>query len=327
MDNSYINYSIEDFACDEVFINWVLNGKNDAAWQEWCNHNPGKLSDVHEAKKLVVSLQESNIHTLSEDKKSSTWQNITQRIGNEKSPNIRRIIIGAAAVAACITLVMMVMPFNKVEDTSAKGELVANNSGETSEYVLPDNSYTYLDSKSSIIFDKNNFNSNRVLSLKGQAFFDVEKGESFVVKTLNGEVQVLGTTFNVIEEENNLVVTCYTGKVAVNYKGKSVILLPNEKSDFNLAGYKETLDLNDDMPLWVGGLVKFENAELKDVITEIKNIYKVEVDIDDNILQGQKYTGAIVKNNIEKAMKSVTWPLHLTYSLEGNLITIEKKEK
>lgn len=327
MDNSYINYSIEDLACEEVFIDWVLNGTNDAAWQAWCDQHPSKLSDVQEAKQLVLSLKDGNLHTLSEGKKSSTWQSINQRLGNEKKPSMRRLIIGAAAVAACIALVMMVMPFNKVQPASVQGELVANNSAETSEYVLPDNSYTYLDSKASITFDKNNFNTNRVLSLKGQAFFDVEKGQSFVVKTQHGEVQVLGTTFNVIEEQNNLVVTCYTGKVAVNYKGKSVILLPNEKSDFNLPSFKETLDLKDDMPLWVGGLVKFENAALKDVITEIENIYKVEVAIDDSILDGQKYTGAIVKNNIEKAMKSVTWPLHLNYSLEGNLITIEKKEK
>lgn len=327
MDNTYINYSTEDFACDEAFINWVLEDLDDVKWQTWCNQHTDKMPDVLEAKQLVKALKEDVIVPLASDKKSSAWQNISQRIGGTSSPNMRRLIVGALAVAACITLVMMVMPFNKNQESSLQAEMIANNTNESSEYVLPDNSYTYLDSKSSITFDKSTFQNNRVLSLKGQAFFDVEKGNAFVIKTQNGEVQVLGTTFNVVEETNNLIVTCYTGKVAVSYKGKNVILMSNEKSDFNVTGYKQTLDLKDDMPLWVGGLVKFENTDLKDVIAEIKNIYKIEVSIEESILKGQKYTGAIVKNDIEKALQSVTWPLHLTYSLEGNLITIEKKEK
>jgi transmembrane sensor len=262
---------------------------------------------------------------ISIDNRTSVWNNITDKINAPKKSNLRKLIFGAAA-AACIALALMTIPFAKSEFKN-DGEMVVNNSEETSEYVLPDNSYTYLDSKSSIHFNKNTFEKNRTLELKGQAFFDVEKGSSFIVKTQYGEVKVLGTSFNVAEESNNLTVTCYTGKVEVNYKGKSVVLLPNEKSDFNLSFYKVPIVLKDEMPMWVGGLIKFENASLANVIKEIENIYSIEITIAENILKDQKYTGAIVKNNIEKAMTSLTWPLHLSYSLEGNQVTIEKIEK
>ncbi len=325
MDNTYTNYTVEEFACDEAFINWVKVGSNNTLWQEWYNTHAHKQAEVLEAKKLVADLQSIEEVQISVDNRSFMWNNITDKINTPKKSNVRKLLFGIAA-AACIAFALMIVPFAKSEN-KIDGEAIVNNSAETSEYVLPDNSYTYLDSKSSIQFDKTTFKENRTLELKGQAFFDVEKGSSFIVKTQNGEVKVLGTSFNVVEEPNNFSVTCYTGKVEVNYKGKRVVLLPNEKSDFNLSSYKVPIELKDEMPIWVGGLIKFENVSLANVIEEIENIYSIEITIADHILKDQKYTGAIVKNNIEKAMTSLTWPLHLTYSLEGNQVTIEKMEK
>ncbi len=326
MDNTYINYSTEDFACDEAFIDWVTVGSNDESWRDWVTKNTSKQREVQEAKELVLELQNTKEYPITKEKKSSVWDNISYRITKRRHSNIRRLMFSVTAVAACITLVLIVMPFNKSEKKN-ESEMVINNTAETSEYVLPDNSYIYLDSKSSIVFDKNSFNENRTLKLKGQAFFDVEKGNQFIVKSQHGEVKVLGTSFNVVEEADNFVVTCYTGKVAVNYMGKSVLLLPNEKSDFKQPANKVFIDLKDEMPLWVGGIVKFENANLAEVIKEVENIYKIDILIHDSILNGQKYTGAIVKNDIEKAMISLTWPLHLTYSMEGDQITVEKNNK
>ena len=48
-------------------------------------------------------------------------------------------------------------------------------------------------------FDKKRFTDERIIQLRGEAFFEVEKGSRFVVQTGKGAVEVLGTSFNVFQ--------------------------------------------------------------------------------------------------------------------------------
>jgi len=60
---------------------------------------------------------------------------------------------------------------------------------------LPDGSTAYLNTNSYIEYDKNF--TERVVKQRGEVFYDVTKGDSpFFVKTEVGEIQVLGTKFN-----------------------------------------------------------------------------------------------------------------------------------
>jgi ferric-dicitrate binding protein FerR (iron transport regulator) len=79
--------------------------------------------------------------------------------------------------------------FNSTEFSSDYGKQLS--------FLLPDGSKVLLNSKSTITYNKNNWNTNRTLNLDGEAFFDVEKGSTFTVKTTHGHVKVLGTEFNV----------------------------------------------------------------------------------------------------------------------------------
>jgi len=78
--------------------------------------------------------------------------------------------------------------------------------------VLPDGSIAYLNNNSSIEYDKN-FNQ-RIVRQKGEVFFDVRKGESpFIVKTELGEIEVLGTKFNVRSDNKELEVEVQEGTI------------------------------------------------------------------------------------------------------------------
>ena len=80
-----------------------------------------------------------------------------------------------------------------------------------------------LNSKSTITFNKHNWDTNRTLELNGEAFFDVEKGNTFTVKTSQGNVSVLGTEFNVNASVDFFRVSCYEGKVKVSEMLTTVI--------------------------------------------------------------------------------------------------------
>lgn len=56
MDNKYIKYSVEDFAQDIHFINWVKKGANQKEWENFVARNPDLLKDINTAKKIVSAL-------------------------------------------------------------------------------------------------------------------------------------------------------------------------------------------------------------------------------------------------------------------------------
>ena len=77
---------------------------------------------------------------------------------------------------------------------------------------LPDGSTAYLNCNGHIEYDKNF--TQRVVKQNGEVFYDVTKGESpFFVKTEIGEIQVLGTKFNVRSNNNGLEVEVEEGVV------------------------------------------------------------------------------------------------------------------
>ena len=90
---------------------------------------------------------------------------------------------------------------------------------------LPDGSTISLNAESQIKYKKD-FNTNyRSLTLSGEAYFDVQKGNTpFTINTNHGQVTVLGTSFNVRSRENGFEVGVNEGIVKVSNDAKSVIL-------------------------------------------------------------------------------------------------------
>ncbi|MBC7438451.1 MAG: FecR domain-containing protein, partial [Flavobacterium sp.] len=104
--------------------------------------------------------------------------------------------------------------------------------GKRTAFLLPDNSEVVLNAGSEIEYKKWNWKKNRNLELRGEAYFKVAKGEKFEVKTSLGKVAVLGTQFNVKARKNRFDITCFEGRVKVNYKNKEIILTHGQSVSF-----------------------------------------------------------------------------------------------
>jgi len=188
---------------------------------------------------------------------------------------------------------------------------------------LPDNSKINLNALSSITFNKSDWKNNRNITLKGEAFFDVEKGSSFNVNTTTGTVTVLGTEFNVKQRNNFFEVTCYEGLVQVTYKNNKTKIKPGESF----------LVLNDlvinnktdySKPLWLSNTSAFKSLPLKEVIAEFERQYNVKVEAK-NINTDLLFTGRFTHKNLDLALKSITQPLQLTYKKSNQTIILKRE--
>lgn len=103
---------------------------------------------------------------------------------------------------------------------------------QTQAVALPDGSVVLLNQNSEIEYQKDF--GDRQVTLHGEAFFKVQKAEvPFVVSTSNGKVTVLGTSFNVQEDEKQLAVEVETGSVELKVKDQISRLKRGESAVYN----------------------------------------------------------------------------------------------
>ncbi len=190
--------------------------------------------------------------------------------------------------------------------------------------TLPDASIAELNALSTLRFNDYSWDEQREVTLNGEAFFKVAKGSRFDVKTTSGIVSVLGTQFNVKQRDDYFEVTCYEGKVGVTFDNNITKLLPGD-SFFILDGkFIATEKENQSVPSWLENTSRFKSIPYKEVIAEFERQHNVSVELQ-NIDASQLFTGSFTHNDIEIALKSITLPLHLTYSKTDNIITLKRE--
>ena len=215
-------------------------------------------------------------------------------------------------IASIVIVAFGIIYFSFFDDSEITLQTLAN---ETEHVILPDDSEVSLNALSQLTYDTGDWDNKRLLHLKGEAFFDVEKGQTFEVITNNGVVRVLGTEFNVISKDNLFRVSCYEGLVQIGYKNDTIKLAAGREFSFT-ANKASTSKLVITQPHWLNNMSVFENANLSDVLTELETQYAIKVT---NLTQSNiKFTGAFQLNNLENALKSITQPLNLTYTIPNN---------
>lgn len=224
--------------------------------------------------------------------------------------------------AASIVLIALLTTIYFYQTTPS--QIIATN-GQHIEYTLPDGSNVIVNADSKISFSEFGFTKQRTLNLEGEAFFSVQKGKPFVVKTETGSIEVLGTTLNVYSRNNELSVSCLTGKVQVTANGKSLILVPGEKADLVLGTLQKTTNIQtDQMAGWRSGEFNFDNVPLISIFEEIERQFNVKIATKG--LENRFFTGSFSNKNLNEVLETVCLPMHLDYEIKnGNKIKIAPK--
>ncbi len=163
--------------------------------------------------------------------------------------------------------------------------------GEMITVTLPDESSVTLNSGTSVSYNRLFNYFDRDISLKGEAYFEVEKGEiPFIVHTSNASVKVLGTSFNIrswaqeLDNETSVVLT--EGSLAFYPEGQpdySVILKPGEKSILNEKSGTPTEPIPVDKKnalAWTDNRFAFESMSFIQIIGEIERRFNLDIRVE-----------------------------------------------
>lgn len=226
-----------------------------------------------------------------------------------EKPNVFSIFWKVAAIFA---LLLAGYYYTTTLDTSVKTEIA-----QTNTFSLPDDSQVVLNADSKITYNKKNWDGSRELSLDGEAYFKVTKGNKFSVKTVEGTVSVLGTQFNVFARSGLFTVACYEGLVSVAFNDKEIkvpagskIQIENGKLVINQANENTS-------PVWLSNESNFESAPLSQVLKELERHYPIKVTVG-KVVPEHRFSGTFTHTNLELALKAICGPLHLNYTINKN---------
>ncbi len=224
--------------------------------------------------------------------------------------------LAAAASVACLVVAAVYLFF--FQTTTVK---VGN--GQTLAYQLPDGSTVTLNAGSELQFHEKNWPNQRELHLKGEAFFEVEKGSPFTVVTQQGTVTVLGTSFNVYSRQQRFEVACKTGKVKVNsFKPQAEeILLPGDVVKSN----GQQIDLSSGNAVtrfgqWRQGEFHFEAVSTASVFEELERQFDVKITATVN--QHELFTGYFYNQNLSEALQMVCQPMGYQFEVNGKNVKV-----
>ena len=295
---------------------------DDKIWELISGSLNGELSS-EESKRLDTWLQNENNRSLFERvrnmhmhiphtrilnmlRKDEAWEKVNPA---RKKYNFRRSAFVPLLRYAAVLVVAFISGFllNIYLDSTVQPENTCKVEvpyGQVSEVSLYDGTKVWLNSGSILEYSSEFNRKNRKVWLKGEAFFKVTHSEDAPFKVINkkGEVEVLGTSFNVdaYDEENTISVTLVEGSVQFKSQKGTVLhkLTPSEQLTLDV----ETEKLNvkkvntEFYTSWTNGMIIMNNEKLSEMIKKLERWYNVDIHLASPEAADIVITGTILKN-------------------------------
>ncbi|MGM9737871.1 MAG: FecR family protein [Candidatus Cryptobacteroides sp.] len=241
-------------------------------------------------------------------------------VSSVKEYHSRRRLLGSrmsrVMTAAAVLLVALaggyIFGSLRVNKMASKLMAVSAPDGQVVTIMLPDSSNVWLAGGSTIEYPAVFTGRTRHVRLKGEAMFDVKSYKKmFVVNTFAGDVEVLGTRFDVVAEEETgeFSTALLRGKVRIvdsAAPGGGVTLNPGEMA--RLSGGKfvtERIEYNDDF-LWTEKVLTLNPGPFEDIRGRLEKTYGVAINVDEGIEPIIRSRGKInTEDGLEHTLKII----------------------
>lgn len=202
--------------------------------------------------------------------------------------------------------------------------------GETFKITLCDGTEVWLNANTHFVYPTAFIGKERIVTLKGEAYFKVAKDTEhpFIVKTPHVQTRVLGTEFNIRSyspEDTHIVLI--SGKVEVsNTKDNAYTpLIPGEDAHLQPDGrfIMTEVDL-DSYIYWKDGFFYFDDITLKDIMENIGRWYNVNIEFRNP--DAMKYKMHFVSDRtkqLEHTLKLLNQMKKVTATIRNNTIVID----
>ena len=321
-----------NFEIDEEVLVAFLKGELDAAqaaaveaWYDRSAANRRMLGQVYYI--LYVSDRINDAAGIDVER---SLRQFKRRMHAGRRISLRRSAVRIAA-AAVIAAVLLAGGLTTVllSKRLAQPVTVVTQLGERSQVVLPDGTKVWLNSSSSVEYVAPFFSRQRRVKMEGEAYFEVEhdRRAPFVVSTNGLDIEVLGTRFNIRNDDTNHRVTTVLLEGAVTadtreHRCAPISLRPAQQLVYDTR--KGEMRLTDCTSAeasisWIDGHLHFDRSTFAEIVAELKRYYNVDVHFTDASLRNERFSGDFhVEDGIYHIMAVLRLTRKFSYTVHGN---------
>jgi transmembrane sensor len=198
------------------------------------------------------------------------------------------------------------------------------------QLTLSDGTKLWLNAASSLRYPVTFSDTERVVELNGEGYFEVAKDAKrpFKVLVKGVNIEVLGTHFNVMAYDNETAIktTLLEGSVKVRGKGNDAIIRPGQQAKQSDNSKIEILNgVNlEEVVAWKNGYFQFERAGLEVLMRQIERWYDVEV-VYDGPVQPRVFGGKISRSSNIKDVLKILALSKISFRIENKTIIVNNK--
>lgn len=259
-------------------------------------------------------------------------QVVNRSIKKTRPSKLRKSLQIAAVIIPFVIITTFIFYDTGHKTNSRSDMIVAVEEGEKANIILPDSTKVNLNAQSLLSYNVNEFNrKERRINFSGEAYFEIAKNDNkpFIIQTSYMDVQVVGTSFNLKarDENTSTEIDLLEGKVNLisNATKENILLLPHQKAILDKESGK--FKILSSTPLesfaWRKGQLVFYGVDIKQVFREIERAYGVKIQINNDTLPHDIFTGTFSTNNLNETLDVLKLHYQFDYVIKGNKIFID----
>jgi ferric-dicitrate binding protein FerR (iron transport regulator) len=286
------------------------------------------LRDAYDLGRLDFDMKESQV--------KSEWNKLLKTIPAAR-PLSRWRSLGYTFIryAAVFVLGLLCLQFIHYLSGRPEEKLLVNTQietgvGDRSKITLPDGSVVWVNACSSVLYDNQFGEKDRIVFLQGEAYFEVKTDsmKPFLVKADKFTYRVTGTSFNVyaFEEDEEISIALLEGGVNIEYDGKSHKLYPEEMFTYNKTSDEVTLRKTNVNLLssWRQGEFVFDGMTFDELVRRLERSYNVKFVFENQKIRKETFGGTLRDyDSLETIMKVIQTSIPVKYRIEENILYIK----
>uniref|UniRef100_UPI003217A19F FecR family protein n=1 Tax=uncultured Draconibacterium sp. TaxID=1573823 RepID=UPI003217A19F len=247
----------------------------------------------------------------------------------------RQLYLRFSKVAAILLFPFMALSIflviNNIYEPQQFTEIIAPK-GEKAKFILPDGSWGYLNSGSTLKYAYP-FGKRRIVELAGESYFNVVHDKNiFTVQVENMKVEVHGTKFNVCAYDNDpdIITTLQEGSVSVvrEIDGKELAIKPGQQAVFHKSDNQIVYrDVDVDLYVsWKDNMLRFKNAPFADVVKKMERWYDIKIMLDEQLKFSQYYTMTVKTESLREMLDLMAITAPMEYEIKEDIVYITFKD-
>lgn len=323
-----------------------LTASDSKKWDKWIAVDENKLLFI-EVEKLWYDIR-STVVDYNVDTKAC-WQELERRMA--ASDKVKQIVSAKPRLekpkslftmhryvaAASVVLALFVTASFYLGIRINQGEVLQQaftNWGGKSKIQLPDATGVWVHTNTTLAYNTNYNGNDRIVKLKGQAYFDVQpdKEKPFIVEADGLKVVVHGTKFSVEAqpEAEDIVVSLKEGSVSLQTEMATRFMKPGDIATYNKSNKGLRIERGDVSlaTSWADEEFNFDNMSLGQICRYLNKWYNVNITLKPGLEQKYQYTFRLRSEPLEEILRIMARIHPIGYNFdEHNEVTIFEVER